>query len=645
MRPPLTALSGATLLAILSLAACGPDEDAPSPNAEAEPAVVAAAGEHPGRAVYQTRCASCHDGGGERAPPLSTLRMMSEQSLRFALSDAGVMAGQAAPLAARDREQLIGYLADRDDAGDWVANMTCPADRRAVDVSSPPAFAMFGGDLGSTRNLSAARAGLTRADMSALKPAWTIAFPQTTGMGAAPAIVGSTLFTTTGGAGRMLALDTATGCVKWAYPAGPSRSSTTFGEIAGRAAVLFSVAGGDVLALDAADGTLIWRAPGLPERGGGGHIRGALVLADDKVLVPVSASGVNAAADPTFECCVGHGALVALDAATGARVWEHHTMEDADYTGAVSATGVRQRGPSGAPIWSTPSVDLKRRRVYVTTGQNTSLPTTPTSDAIIAVDLDSGAGRVVFQALRDDVWHWGCGRPPATPNPNCPTGKDLNSRDFDFGGAVVLAELADGSDVLLAGQKSGDLWALDPDSGAVVWNRRVGSGTALGGNHWGVAVDGARVFLPISDPATARAGDAALVPGVYAFDIATGDPVWSFKAAPDCAPRRLAAAPVCAKIFGFSATPLVVDGALIAGTTDGRLYAFDAATGEVLFTHDTLGPQPTLNGVAGAGGAIDAHAIAAGAGLIVVGSGYGLFAQPAGNLLMAFKAGADGPGG
>ena len=70
----------------------------------------------------------------------------------------------------------------------------------------------------------------------------------------------------------------------------------------------------------------------------------------------------------------GHGAVVALDASDGQKLWTAHTMEDAKYTGKVSSTGVKQRGPSGAPIWSTPSVDVKRGLVYSGTGQATSLP-------------------------------------------------------------------------------------------------------------------------------------------------------------------------------------------------------------------------------------------------------------------------------
>jgi polyvinyl alcohol dehydrogenase (cytochrome) len=287
------------------------------------------------------------------------------------------------------------------------------------------------------------------------------------------------------------------------------------------------------------------------------------------------------------------------------------------------------RGPSGAPIWSTPTIDAERGRVYVTTGENTSLPATRTSDAVIALDLESGRQLWVFQGTPRDVWHMGCGR----GSPNCPSPDESILQDWDFGGSAILAPLPDGRDLLLVGQKSGHLWALDPDDGQLVWAHRRGRGGALGGNHWGIARDGERVFLTISDPG--RGADR--VPGIYAFDIATGVPAWEHRLQPDCPDGRRARLPQCDARYGLSATPLVVDGAVVTGGLDGRLHIFDARTGDVLFRFDTARPFETINGVEGTGGSIDAHSIAAGAGMLFVGSGYGSFSQAPGNVLLAFR--------
>jgi polyvinyl alcohol dehydrogenase (cytochrome) len=331
-----------------------------------------------------------------------------------------------------------------------------------------------------------------------------------------------------------------------------------------------------------------------------------------------------------------------LDARTGARLWTYHTMPDAAYTGRKSRTGVRQRGPSGAPIWSTPTIDARRGLVYVTTGQNTSLPATRTSDAVIALDLATGAEKWVFQALANDVWILSCRVPWERSGPNCPSPGDSVLKDFDFGAAALLARRQDGRDILLAGQKSGDLWALDPDTGGRLWNRRFGQGTALGGIHWGLASDGRRVFAAVNDPGF-RGPESAAEPGMNAVAIDSGEVVWRQPVQADCSAGRRSRYEDCGSRYGLSAAPLVVDGSVIAGATDGRLYVYDGRTGEVVFQYDTLRDFATINGIAARGGAIDSHSVAAGAGMVFVGSGYGGFRQAPGNVLLAFKPAAKTP--
>ena len=93
----------------------------------------------------------------------------------------------------------------------------------------------------------------------------------------------------------------------------------------------------------------------------------------------------------------------------------------------------------------------------------------------------------------------------------------------------------------------------------------------------------------------------------------------------------------CESLYGFSATPLSVDGAVITGGLDGRLFIFNSDSGELVFQYDTVTDFETVNGVEGYGGSIDSHSIAAGSGMVFVGSGYGTFGQVAGNVLLAFK--------
>ncbi|XOV87867.1 MAG: PQQ-binding-like beta-propeller repeat protein [Pseudomonadota bacterium] len=592
--------------------------------------------------MYRQYCATCHDNPEEtRALPLASLKQLNASALRFAMTE-GVMQEQAKPLGRRALATLIDYLAAKESDSDaWLAGWMCDTKGAPVDLAAGEVMPYVGIDLHSTRFISAEQAGLTSRDLGNLEFAWAIGFPDTTALRAAPVIIGDTMFYAPTPTERLLAIDVKRPCVKWVYNAGIElRTSVTYGELgrSGRHALVFADRRGQVHALDPVTGTLIWKAEG--RHSAAATITGAPVLYNDLVILPVSASGVGRGANPQYECCVEHGAVVALDAATGEHRWTWHTMREATYTGKTNRLGVKLRGPSGAPIWSSPTIDARRNLVYATSGQNTSLPATETSDAVLAIDIGSGELRWGFQALANDVWIIGCRETPALSTPNCPDPKDSVLKDFDFGAAAILAVRPDGKDILLAGQKSGDVWALDPDNGKLLWNHRFGQGTPLGGVHWGMATDGQRLFVPINDPFRRR-GEFAPEPGMNAIDIDTGKVLWRTATRPDCSPARKAMFADCDEKFGLSAAPLAVDDSVVAGSIDGRLYVFDGRTGEVTFEFDTLRDFTTVNGYPARGGSIDSHSVFAGAGMVFVGSGYGSFGQAPGNVLIALKPGSQ----
>jgi len=511
----------------------------------------------------------------------------------------------------------------------WVADTMCAVDNRAINLEHAPSFTFTQSDGNNPRHLEAAQAGLSTADLSNLELAWVVAFPDTSGLRAAPVIIGSTIFYSATDSGRVFALDTNSGCAKWVYEADSRlRSSLAYSEIDDLRLLVFTDSGGMVHTIDAKTGELIWVASGQASNNQG-MLTGTPVIHEDKIIVPVSGSGVITGGNPNYECCENHGAVTALNVRTGEKLWEYHTMPAAEYTGQLSSTGVKQRGPSGAPIWTTPTIDAKRAQVYVTTGENTSHPTTNTSDAIIALDIETGEANWVFQALENDMWNFGC----SARGPNCIILEDTNSVDFDFGGPAILVGTDEG-ELLIAGQKSGDLWALNPETGALVWNQRVGEGTALGGNHWGIATDSERAFMTINDPGGMNGNSR---PGLYSYFVGTGEPSWFYEAQPECNDRRSERLRRCESLYGFSATPLSVDGAVITGGLDGRLFVFNSGSGELIFQYDTVKDYETVNGVEGYGGSIDSHSIAAGSGMVFVGSGYGQFRQVPGNVLLAFK--------
>ena len=591
--------------------------------------------DHPGAGVYQKSCAMCHDNpGATRAATLSSIKLMTPVRIREVITT-GVMAPMAATLNEKEKTDLIAWLTAGQAASSaaWTDGIMCTADKRSVSASAGIASNGFGVDANQTRSLSAAQAGINKAQLANLDVAWSIAFPgQGAGTGAS-VLSDGTIFVT--GGQKLLAVDAASGCVKWSYAAN-SRNTPAIGEIGGRRVVALSI-GRDIHVVDAANGALVWKASGQPVDGSGGAVRGGVIFAKDKVIVPLSASGVAAGMNPRTECCTGHGSVVALNAKDGSHAWEYHTMPEPSYNGQVNAVGVKQKGPSGAPIWSVPVYDAKRNAIIVTTGENTSHPGTNTSDSVIALNADTGAVTWKFQAMSADVWNMSCDVESGKNGPNCPVLFGGDGRDYDFGaGAIVVT--AGGRDVVLAGQKSGHAWALDAGTGKVLWSHRMGEGTALGGVHWGIAAMGDTMIVPINDPVLSQDPNYKSEAGVYTFDVATGKPLWSYAAQPNCAGARATAVSGCSSRFGFSAAPLVVDGAVVGATLGGEVIILDGADGHVINTIDTVRSFNVLNkDVVGKGGSIDSHGISAGAGMIFINSGYGSFGQTPGNVLIALK--------
>jgi polyvinyl alcohol dehydrogenase (cytochrome) len=458
-------------------------------------------------------------------------------------------------------------------------------------------------------------------------------------MRAQAAVVGSTLFLPVGDVGMLYAIDVSADkpCFKWVFRSDvPLRTGVAFGTLpmSKRKVIVFGDAAPIVHMVDAQTGKELWhQSVRLTEHSNG---TATPVIHGDRVFVPLSASEINFGADERRECCKTHGAVFALEAETGKVVWAAHTMEDAKPLH-DRGDGKPMWGPSGAPIWNSPSIDEKRGVLYVGTGEATSAPAAPTTDAILAIDMKSGALRWHFQATPNDIFLTGCMN--KRDGLNCPP-QDSAFLDVDFGASTILAQRRGGKDVILAGQKSSTLWALDPDDkGKVLWSRNFGPGSIVGGIHWGIAFDGKRVFAPVSVlPGPDGTLSDGQVAGLHAVDVDTGKVLWSFLPKGDCSGERAARVKNCTYGIGLSGAATVVDGAVLSGSLDGFLRAFDAKTGEMLFQYDTVRDYAGLNGVTGKGGAIDNASIIAANGYVFVNSGYGLLGnQPPGNVFLAFR--------
>ena len=448
-----------------------------------------------------------------------------------------------------------------------------------------------------------------------------------------PLVTEDTLFI--GDGNGVVALDRETGCERWRFAhSGQVRSAIVHERTADGATLFFLESTGGVFAVNANDGTLLWNAhpDGVNEAP---LYSGTPLVTGGTVFVPVASQEIAIAMVPFLGCCKTAGGLGALDSRTGATRWYRRTIEQpAQVTGRRWLT-VPQRGPSGAPAWGAPAFDDKRNLVYFGTGQNYSHPTTETSDAIFAVEADTGAVRWITQATAGDAYNMACDI-MGTAHPNCP---DPVGPDLDFGAPPILVTMASGEDMILAGQKSGDLHALRAEDGSTLWRQKLGRGGALGGIHWGIAYHAAQelVLVPVSDlPAGPLTGPGEPQPGLHAVRVQDGTPVWFHERQSRCDERPCWG--------GVSAAISIANDVVLAGSIDGFLEAIHVESGEVLWSFDTWRDFEAVNGTA-TGGAFDAHGPMIADDLVIVSSGYGSFFQRGGNALLVFalESAGDAP--
>jgi len=275
--------------------------------------------------------------------------------------------------------------------------------------------------------------------------------------------------------------------------------------------------------------------------------------------------------------------------------------------------------------------------LYVTTGDNYSSPATATSDAVIAVRMKTGQIVWSKQTTSQDVFNTGCDG----DNPNCP---EHVGPDFDFGSSAMLVTYQ-GRDLLLAGQKSGIVYALDPgEEGKVLWQARVGKGGTHGGVQWGMTSDGPKVYVAVADElkkqgnaagvGNALVGDAAFDPvqggGLTALRAADGTKSW-FAPSQPCSPPRPGCSP--AQPGALSS----VSGAIFSGSMDGHIRAFATEDGHLIWDFDTARDFPTVNMIPAHGGSLDGAGAVIVDGMLYVNSGYPRFGGMPGNVLLAFS--------
>ncbi len=590
-----------------------------------------------GAAIYKERCASCHDMPAARVPSLAAIKAMSPEAIYIALSS-GVMKSRAEGLSTPEIFSLIGYIAPTGGQHADTSAAFTPTCKSKADLqfsANSPQWNGWSPSVTNSRFQDAASAGLPLSEVPKLKLKWAFNLGDTTVARTQPAIVGGRMFITTA-SGAVFALDADTGCTRWGFKAaGGIRSGVTFGEANGAPAIFFGDGGATMYAVNAQTGELIWKLRPVD------HFATTATAAPryyKGVLYQPFASFEEALGpDPKFGCCTFRGSVVALDAGTGKKLWQTFTIAETPKPTSKNAAGTQQFGPSGASVWSSPTIDEQLGVLYVATGDNYSDPATSTSDAILAMDLKSGELLWSRQLTENDAFNTGCSTPQRT---NCPA---KAGPDFDFGQPPILVNLGGGKRALVIGQKSGMVHAIDPDQkGKILWQTRAGEGSALGGSQWGSASDGRNIYVAISDPGIGGVADPksplgfrlTLDPkkggGLHALDLKTGKIVWSAEPTP-CAAGRTDCSPA------QSAAVSAISGAIFSGSVDGHLRAYSAETGEVLWDTDTSREFDTVNGKPAHGGSLDAAGPAIVNGMVFVNSGYGQWGGMPGNVLLAFS--------
>ena len=544
-----------------------------------------------GAALFATRCAGCHVENGEsRAPSPEALKARSPESIIDALTG-GAMRYQGLSLSGAQRRAIAEHVTGKV----LGARTSDPSAGRCGKLPTTPRPS------GRT---------LTSDDLPRLTVKWAFGFPEATSAWSQPTVVNSRLYVGSQ-SGFVYALDTQSGCIVWSFEArgGVRTSVLVDGDRA-----YFADQVGYAYAVDARNGKLRW------SRQVDEHplvrLTGTPLLFDGRLYVPTS-SYEEVGKGPDYACCTFRGSVVALEARTGKLVWRSHVIEEPARVIGKNAQGIDSLGPSGGAIWSAPIVDTKRRVMYVGTGNTYSGTTQPAADAIVAFDLKTGRKVWTKQLHPDDVY--GC-RPG---EPNC---GERAGPDADFGASPVLTKLPTGRDVLIAGQKSGMGYALDPDNkGAVLWEYRAGRGGPLGGIEWGIAADRTHAYFPVADVGAPQPG------GLHAVHLETGERAWV--AAP--LSTLLCGQPRRGCTAAQSAAITVIPGAVLSGAFDGGLRAYSTKDGSIVWEFDTNREFTTVNGVPAKGGSLNGPAPVVAGRMLFVSSGD--YRGRPGNVLVALS--------
>jgi polyvinyl alcohol dehydrogenase (cytochrome) len=576
-----------------------------------------------GQIVFGRSCASCHVYTGvsaQRAPDIPSLRKLSPETI-YAVLNSGTMRAQGQNLTDDQKRSVALYLAGSpvgsSEAGD-AKNMSnrCSGDATVKGPLDVASWNGWGAGSANTRYQPASKAGLSADQLPHLKLKWAFGFPGSSSVWGQPTVVAGHLFIGND-TGYVYSLNAKSGCVYWSYKAQAAvRTAITVGPVQGQGTTKYAVYFGDlkanVYAVDASTGKMLWtvHADDHPMV----QITGGPALVAGRLYVPVATTEESVSSNDLYPCCSARGIVLALDANTGRQIWKTYTIPETPKPTKKNWNGMQLYAPAGGSVWTTPTVDLKAGAVYVGTGDAYTEPAADTTDAVLALDINTGKIRWSFQGTENDVWLANCG--PEAKTLACPEG--VLGPDYDFGASAMLRTLPGGRRILVIPQKSGVVWAFDPDrNGALLWKTNLATKrpNPQGAIVFGGAADEQYAYFAITEG------------GMVALRLKDGKKQWF---TPIVAPGMVGVTK------GQAAAVTAIPGAAFIGGWDGKLHALSTKDGRILWEFETAREFPTVNGVKAKGGAMGGPGAVVGGGMLYVGSGYASFGTGPGNVLLAF---------
>ncbi len=572
-----------------------------------------------GEAIWGQRCSVCHDHAHDRIPLRIVIERKSPEGVIAVLTN-GPMRPMAEGLSKSGIQEVAVYL-----TGKPLGTEPSPTANLCQAKPGPVApgasdWASWGAGPGNA--LMQPNPGLAAADVPRLKLKWAFAYPGGTA-GAEPVAAGGRLFLATGSG--LFALDAKTGCTHWHSDAGAGAKIVTAAVTPSgdkHLRLYFGNTKAEVSAVDADTGAVLWtrKVDDHPS----GRVTGPVTVHGDRLYVPVSSMEDPLSHDPAYPCCTFRGSVTALDAGTGRQLWKSYTVTTPPHPlGKKSSAGAELQGPSGGAVYAPLTIDARRNAVYAATAESYQHEHTDGDDAVIAFDLDTGARKWAVQPRPVD-------NAAACANQDEEDGCDNPASPlFEFAAPAVLATAPDGHDILIAGQKSGVVYAFDPDhDGKLKWETRVGQGGSMGGVEMGFSVAGGVAYVPVSD---SEVKSPHVPGGLAALDIAAGKVLWRTPSPmPACGWGEYECNPAQA------ASSAAIPGIVFSGSWDGHMRAYAMKDGAIVWDVDTSGSVEAVNKVKATGGAISGYPVIVAGGMVYVVSGAASMTHP-GNALLAFS--------